>query len=130
MALPLLAAGAGGFFAWFVGLFSTAFTSFATWLMTRFVFEKAARIALVTAFLVASAGILVTTSVGIKALAISAQYSMPSSLGMFTYFLPENINLIFSLIVTIRVWRITYRWTVQTMSSYLPHNPSTGIYMY
>jgi hypothetical protein len=110
-----------------VGLFTSAFTSFATWLITRFAYEKAIHYALVTAFLVAAAALTVGISVSVKALIIAAQVNMPNSLGMATYFLPGNINQVFGLIVTIRVSLSLYRWTVATMSAYLPSNPKHGL---
>ena len=119
---------AGGFLAWLLGLFGSTFATFTTWLIGRMVYEKAVRVALVTAFVVAAAGLTLTVSLTIKALIIGAQIAMPSSLGMATYFLPHNINQVLGLIVTIRVSHALYRWTVATMAQYTPAKYPMGPY--
>lgn len=116
-----------GFFAWLVGLVSTAFTSFATLLIGRMVYEKAIHYALVTAFLVAAAGLTATLSLTIKTAIMAAQVNMPPLLANATYFLPANINTILACIVTLRVSSAIYRWTVKTMSAYLPSDPRHGL---
>lgn len=115
MALPV-----AGLFAWLVGLFTSTFTTFATWLIGRMVYAKTVHYALVTAFVVAAAGLTAGIALTIKAAIFAAQVSLPNSLGMFTYFLPANVNVIFGLIVTIRVSHALYRWTVTTMRYYIP----------
>jgi len=122
MPLPVV-----GVFAWFIGLFTSAFTSFATWLVARMVYAKAVHYALVTAFVVAAAALTVSISVSIKAAVFAARIFMPEGLGNATYFLPSNINTIIALIVTIRVGHALYRWTVRVMAAYLPTNPSHGL---
>jgi len=116
-----------GFFAWLIGLVTTAFTSFATMLIGRMVYEKAIQYALTTAFLVAAAGLTVTVSLVIKTAIMSAQITMPPLLASVTYFLPVNINTILAVIVTIRVSSAVYRWTVKVMSAYLPSDPRHGL---
>lgn len=116
MPLPIV----GGFFAWLVGLFGSSLGAMVTWLMARMVYERALHIALVTGFLIAASALTVTLSLTIKALILAARVSMPSILVAGTYFLPSNINVIFSLIVTIRVSVSLYRWTVSTLAAYLP----------
>jgi FlaA1/EpsC-like NDP-sugar epimerase len=123
MALPIV----GGIFAWFVGLTTSAFTSFTTFLIGKMLYEKAVRYALITAFLVAAAALTVTTSLMLKATILGIQIAMPNSLGMVTYFLPSNINQIFGAIITIRLSTLLYRWTVNTMSAYVPNNPRHGL---
>lgn len=116
-----------GFFAWLLGLVTSSFTSFATWLVARFAYEKAVQYALITAFLVAAATLMITLSLAVKAAIFGLQVAMPNSLGLATYFLPANINQIFAYIVTLRTSRFIYRWTVSTMSAYLPHDPKHGL---
>lgn len=115
MALPLV-----GVFAWFIGLFTTTFTSFAAWMIGRMVYARAVQYALITGFLVVAAGMTLGIAVTIKALIFAAQVALPNSLGLFTYFLPSNINIIFGLIVTIRVAHSLYRWSVTTLKYYIP----------
>ena len=116
-----------GFFAWLLGLVTSSFTSLATWLVARFAYEKAVQYALITAFLVAAATLMITLSLAVKAAIFGLQVAMPNSLGLATYFLPGNINQIFAYIVTLRTSRFLYRWTVSTMSAYLPHEPKHGL---
>ena len=123
MPLPI----AGGVFAWLVGLFGSLLGSFTTWLMQRMVYERAVHIALVTAFLVAAGALTVTLSVTIKALVLSARTNLPSFIAAGTYFLPSNLNVILSVIITARVSVALYRWTVATFASYLPGSPSIGL---
>ena len=123
MALPI----AGGFLGWLLGLFGSTFTTFTMWLIGKMVYEKAVRVALVTAFLVAAAALTLSVSLTIKALILGAQIAMPNSLGLATYFLPHNLNQILGLIVTIRVSAALYRWTVATMAAYTPTWNSMGM---
>ena len=116
-----------GFFGWLIGLVTSSFTSFATWLIGRMAYEKAVQYALITAFLVAAATAMVTLSLAVKAAIFGLQVAMPNSLVLATYFLPSNINQIFAYIVTLRTSRFIYRWTVSTMSAYLPHDPKHGL---
>lgn len=120
--MPILPAAIAGIFPWLVGLLGSLVSSIATFLIGRVAVERAFQIALVSAFLVASAGLFVTLALGVKALLLGARVAMPGSLGQATYFLPASINLIFATIVTIRVGASVYRWTVATMAAYLPGN--------
>jgi len=112
---------------WLVGLLGSLFASFATWLMGRFVFERAVTYALLTAFLVASAALFLALTMAVKSAILGARVSMPQTLGVATFFLPGSIAQILSIIVTVRVSASVYRWTVNTMSAYIPHNPRTGL---
>lgn len=122
MPLPV----AGGIFAWLVGLFGSAIGSFATWLMQRFVYEKAIRYALITAFLGAAAGMWVAVTLAVKAAVIAIQIGMPNSLAIVTYFLPSNTGQVIGVLVTARLSLVIYRWTVRVMSAYLPGAPGYG----
>jgi len=113
--------------AWLVGLLGTLFSTFATWLVGRFAFERAVTYALVSAFLVAAAAVFLTLTLTVKAVIIGARVAMPQSLGLATFFLPASIAQIFSAIVTVRVSMSLYRWTVNTMAAYIPHNPRAGL---
>jgi len=113
--------------AWIVGLLGSVVSSVATWLIGRMAFEKAINYALITGFLVAASALFLAVTLSIKAAILSARVSMPGSLGMATFFLPASISQIFAFIVTARVSVAVYRWTVNTMAAYLPHNPRTGL---
>lgn len=121
--MPLLAP----LWAWLVGLLGALFSTVATWLIGRFAFDRAVTYALITAFLVASSALFLAVTVAIKGALLAARISMPNSLGMATFFLPASISQILAFIVTARVSASVYRWTVSTMSAYVPHNPRTGL---
>lgn len=111
----------GPIWAWLVGLLGAVVTNVATWLIGRVAIEKAFQYALITGFLVAASALFVTLSLTVKALIIGARVGMPANLSAFTYFLPADINNIFAVAVTARLSVAIYRWTVRTMSAYLPH---------
>lgn len=113
--------------AWIVGLLGSVVSSVATWLIGRMAFEKAINYALITGFLVAAAALFVAVTLSIKAAILGARVAMPGSLGIATFFLPASVSQIFAFIVTARVSASVYRWTVNTMAAYLPHNPRTGL---
>ena len=113
--------------AWIVGLLGSVVSSVATWLIGRMAFEKAINYALITGVLVAAAALFVAVTLSIKAAILSARVAMPGSLGIATFFLPASISQIFAFIVTVRVSASVYRWTINTMAAYLPHNPRTGL---
>jgi len=117
----------GPIFAWFVGLLGSVVSAVGTWLVGRFAFERAITFALVTGFVVAAAALFVTLTLTVKAAVIGARVTMPGSLGMATFFLPPSIVQLIPVIVTARVSVALYRWTVNTMAAYLPHNPRTGL---
>lgn len=119
MPLPIV----GGFFAWLVGLFSTSMGALLTWLMARMVYERALHIVLVTGFLVTASSLLVSLAIGVKAAVFGLQIGLPPAFAAGLYFLPSNTNVIFAAIVTIRVSVSLYRWTVATLSYYLPSAP-------
>jgi len=109
-----------GFFAWLFGLVTSSFTAFTTFLITKMVYEKAVQFAFVTAFLVAAGALTVSISLSIKATIIAAQIYLPPPMAVATYFLPNNVNQVMALIVTIRVSVSLYRWTVSTLAAYVP----------
>lgn len=109
--------------AWLVGLLGSLVTSVATWFVGRVAFEKAMQYALITAFIVASAALFLTLTISVKALILGARVAMPNSLGMATFFLPASVAQVFAAIVTVRVGASIYRWTIATMTAYLPITP-------
>jgi len=109
--------------AWLVGLLGSVVTSVATWAVGRMAFEKAMHFALVSGFVAAVAVLFLALTVTLKAAILGARVAMPNSLGLVTYFLPGSISQIIATIVTVRVGAGIYRWTVATMSAYLPVTP-------
>jgi len=117
--MPLIAP----LWAWLVGLLGSVVSSVATWFVGRMAFQQAMHYALVTGFLVAAASLFVALTITIKAAILGARVAMPQSLGIATFFLPASIGQILAFIVTARVSVALYRWTVRTMSAYLPITP-------
>ena len=115
MPLPIV----GGFLGWLVGLFASVVGTLFAWLSAHFVYKTSIKILAVTAFVVASAGFFVTVSLALKVAVLALQIAMPNSLGLATYFLPSNINLIFSTIVLVRVHLVLYTWLKTQMILYV-----------
>lgn len=105
---------------WLVGLLGSVVSSLASWLIGRVAVDRALHYALVTGFVIASAALFLAMVLAVKALIFGARVAMPGSLGQATYFLPGSISQIFATIATARVSAAVYRWTVSTMSQYLP----------
>lgn len=116
------------FFAWFASLFGTTITTVFTWLTTKFVYERAVQIMLVSAFIVAATGLFLGVTLTVKAAVLAARVTMPPILAQATFFLPANLNQVIATIVTIRVARVVHRWTVGVMMAYLPQSPNTGLF--
>lgn len=113
------------FAAWLVSLFGTVLSSFMTWFMARFAYETALRITLTTAFLVTAAGMATALSLTIKTLVMSAQVGLPPIFSGALMFLPPNLNKVMAIIITIRISKLLYQWTVSGLSAYLSNNPRT-----
>lgn len=111
--------------AWLVSLFGTVLSSFMTWFMGRFAYETALRITLTTAFLVTSAAMAAALSLTIKTAVMSAQVGLPPIISGAVMFLPPNLNKVMAIIITIRISKLLYQWTVSGMSAYLPNKPHT-----
>lgn len=119
MPLPI----AGGLFAWLLGLVISAFKAFTVWMMGHMLYQRTFKIALTTAFLVTISGFAVAVSLSIKMAILAIQYNMPQHMAMVTFFLPDNINTIMSVIFTSRVSLALYRWSVKFFTYYLPNPP-------
>lgn len=111
--------------AWLVSLFGTVLSSFMTWFMARFAYETALRITLTTAFLVTAAAMAAALSLTIKTAVMSAQVDLPPIFAGAVMFLPPNLNKVMAIIITIRISKLLYQWTVSGLSAYLPNNPRT-----
>lgn len=111
--------------AWLVSVFGSALSSMMAWLMARFAYETALRITLTTAFLVTAAGMASALSLTIKAAVMQAQVGLPTYLQAAVQFLPPNLNQVMGIIITIRISKLMYQWTVNGLAAYLPNNPRT-----
>ena len=105
---------------WLVGLLGSVVSAAATFFIGRVAIDRAFQYALITGFLVASASLFLALTLTVKAAILGARVAMPQSLGMATFFLPASISQILATVVTVRVSSAIYRWTVSTMSAYLP----------
>lgn len=110
------------FAAWLVSLFGTVLSSFMTWLMARFAYETALRITLTTAFLVTAAAMATALSLTIKTAVMTAQVGLPPIFAGAVMFLPPNLNKVMAIMITIRISKVLYQWTVSSISAYLPSN--------
>lgn len=115
------------FAAWLVSLFGTVLSSFMTWFMARFAYETALKIALTTAFLVTAAGMATALSLTIKTLVMSAQVGLPPIFSGALMFLPPNLNKVMAIIITVRIAKTLYRWTLAGIAAYLPSDPKHGL---
>lgn len=111
--------------AWLVSLFGSVLSSAMTWFMARFAYETALRITLTTAFLVTAAAMATALSLTIKTAVMSAQVGLPPIIAGAVMFLPPNLNKVMAIIITIRISKLLYQWTVSGLSAYLPNNPRT-----
>lgn len=116
MPIPIIAP----VFPWLVSLVTGLFTSFAGWLLTKFAVQKALDIAMATAYLVAVGGLFVGLTVSLKALALGARVALPAVLSAGLQFLPGSTPQFIAALVTFRMAIAVYKWTVATMSAYLP----------
>jgi hypothetical protein len=121
--MPLIAP----LWAWIVGLLGSVVSTAASFFITRVAFDKAINYALITGFIVAASGLFLALVLTTKTVIFGARIAMPASLGAATYFLPPSLPVMVSAITTFRVSAAIYRWTVQTMSAYLPHDPKHGL---
>lgn len=113
--------------AWLVSLFGSVLTSFMTWFMARFAYETALKITLTTAFLVTSAAMATALSLTIKTAVMAAHVSLPSFLSGAVMFLPPNLNQVMAIIITVRIGKTLYRWTLAGIAAYLPSGPKHGV---
>lgn len=112
--------------AWLVSLFGSVLSSFMTWLMARFAYETALRITLTTAFLVTAAAMATALSLSIKTAVMTAQVGLPPIFSGAVMFLPPNLNKVMAIIITVRISKVLYRWTVSALGAYLPSNSWTN----
>lgn len=113
--------------AWLVSLFGSVLTSFMTWFMARFAYETALKITLTTAFLVTAAAMATALSLTIKTAVMAAQVGLPSFLSGAVMFLPPNLNQVMAIIITVRIGKTLYRWTLASIAAYLPSDPKHGL---
>lgn len=113
--------------AWLVSLFGTVLSSFMTWFMARFAYETALRITLTTAFLVTAAAMATALSLTIKTAVMSAQVGLPPFIAGAVMFLPPNLNKVMAIIITIRIAKLLYQWTLAGIAAYLPSDPKHGL---
>jgi len=112
MPLPIVAA-----FPWLVGLFASVMGSLFTWVTTFIAGRFAFKFVLITSYLIAVATITAGIAITIKALIIGIQTTMPTTLGVATYFLPNNINAVIGVYVSIRVSFSLYAWAKERLTA-------------
>lgn len=85
---------------WLGGIVATIFGQFATSMSKRAVFATAA--------LAVSAALLLALANGIKALLVGISYSFPAWAATGAMFLPSNLSICISAIVTAKLARVAY----------------------
>lgn len=98
---------------WFKTVLGALVTQIFTLAYKFFAYKVARNIAMFSVFIVVSTGLTLAMAYSIKALLIGARVLMPPFLANATYFLPSNLNLIFSLFVTIRLTHFIWRWSMK-----------------
>lgn len=112
MPLPVIA-----FFPWLVGLFASVMGGLFTW-VTVFVGARLAfKFVLITSYLLAVATITAAIAITVKAMIIGIQTTMPTTLGVATYFLPNNINAVVGVYVGMRVSFSLYAWAKDRLTA-------------
>lgn len=127
MPLPLVAGAIG---PWLVSVVATFTATLFGFFAKHFVYEKAFNLVIISGFLVAAAGLMLTFALFAKGLIFGARVALPPMIAQATYFLPSNINWWFSFFVTFRVSRFIHRWAVSTLSAYIPSKYFGGKYAY
>lgn len=110
MALPIVPVLIGALGAVVSKVFEFFFTFFA--------FKLARNLAIATAAIALAGGLTVSMIVGLKLLVIGARYTMPSSLGAATFFLPSNIYIVIPLMVTVRTSHFIWQWSMKNLTRY------------
>jgi hypothetical protein len=103
---------------WLVTLLGGAVSRVFTFVYTYASFAIATRIAMATAFIIASAALFLSTAVAIKAVVMGARVSFPPILANATFFIPDSINTLIAAIVTVRTAAALYRWTQINLAVY------------
>ena len=105
---------------WGIGAILGAFASKIFDFFFKFVAVKTAwRMTIGTAFVLAASAVTVATAVIIKGIVLAAQIAMPQSLGASTYFLPNNINIILGIYVSVRLAVFVWQWTLRNMERFM-----------
>lgn len=103
---------------WLMTVLGALVTQVFTLAFKFFAYKIARNIAIFSAFIVVSTGLTLAMAYSIKALLVGARVLMPSMLASATYFLPSNLNLIFSLFITIRLTHFIWRWSMRNFSKF------------
>lgn len=114
-------------FAWLATAISSALSAVATFLVSKFAYERAQALLIAGLFSGITFGAYLATALGIKNLIIYAREAMPPILAGSTYFLPHNINQIIGIIVAAKVARFTYRYAIKIAALYMPTDPKHGL---
>lgn len=111
---------------WLTAVFGAVISRLFAVLMGVFVWRTAQRIAMGTAFILASAGLFGTMALSVKAAILGARAMMPPALSLFTYFLPSDINLYIATMVTVRLIHFVWAWTQNNLRTFAGGSASGG----
>jgi len=104
--------------AWLVTLLGLVVRRVFTLVFGIFVFKVAQRIAIASAAILLAATLTLAMASAIKGLIVAARVTMPNTLGLATYFLPSDINVLVSVFVTIRVTHFIWSWTMKNLARF------------
>ena len=114
-------------FAWLATALTSALSGLATFLVSKFAYERAQALLIAGLFSAITFGAYVATALAVKNLIINAREVMPPLLVTASYFLPHNINQIIGVIVTANILRFTYRYAIKVAALYMPTDPKHGL---
>lgn len=114
-------------FAWLATAISSAISAIATFLVSKFAYERAQTLLIAGLFSGITFGAYVATALLVKNLILTARETMPPLLTTATYFLPSNVNQIVAIIVAAKVARFTYRYAIKVAALYMPTDPKHGL---
>lgn len=114
-------------FAWLATAISSALGGLATFLVSKFAYERAQVLLIATVFASLAFIAYLTTALGIKNLILAARETMPPMLVTATYFLPPNVNQVMGVIVAAKVSRFLYRYAIKVAALYMPTDPKHGL---
>lgn len=86
-------------------------------------FHVAQKLAVAVAAITLGAALTLGMATAIKAAIVAVRVSMPGSLGLATYFLPSNINVMISVFITIRVAHFIWSWSMRNLAKYVYAHP-------
>lgn len=103
---------------WLMTVLGALVSQVFTLIYRFFAYKIARNIAIGSAFIVISGGMIVAMSSWIKLALMGVRVMMPPALAAYTYFLPSTINLFISVFIMTRIYHFVWRWSMRNFSKY------------